>query len=328
MGTIIPFGYRKDGLMSSLFFKKVNFYQRINLKTNNLILFLIPTLIWGSTWFIITFQLGVTDPILAVSARFGLAGLILLLYCVLFKYNLSFRLKDHLFMGMQGLFLFGFNYLFVYLAENYITSGLVAASFSTLIFLNIVFAAIILKQKINKRVVIGAAIGLIGIVLIFMDEFTAINTSTDTFKGIIFCIIAIILASLGNITSAYNQREKLPVIQTNLYGMIYGAIALLLVALIKGSSFEFDTSWPFILSLLYLAIFGSIIAFWAYLKLIGNIGPDKAAYVIVVIPIIALILSSIYEGLSWTITTVIGTVLILVGNLISLKRQKKIDVKR
>ncbi len=229
-------------------------------------------------------------------------------------------------MALQGCFLFGFNYLFVYLAENYVTSGLVAAAFSTLIFLNIVFAATILKQKINMRVVYGALIGLIGIALIFNNEFTKIESSANTFKGIIFCIVAIILASLGNITSAYNQREKLPVMQTNMFGMIYGAIALLLVAIIKGSSFEFDISLPFILSLLYLAIFGSIIAFGAYLKLIGNIGPDKAAYVIVVIPIIALILSTIYEGLSWTITTIIGTVLIVIGNLISLKKSKKSSV--
>lgn len=283
---------------------------------------MIPTLIWGSTWFIITFQLGVTDPILSVSYRFGLAAILLLLYCLIFKYNLSFALKDHLFIALQGFFLFGFNYLFVYLSEQYLTSGLVAAAFSMLIFLNIFFAAIFLKQKINRQVVYGALVGMAGIVLIFKEEIVGLDVSTNNFKGIMYCIASIILASLGNITSAYNQQKKLPVMQTNMFGMFYGAIALFVVALINGSSFSFDTSLSFIISLLYLAIFGSVIAFGSYLKLIGKIGPDKAAYVIVVVPIIALIISNIFEGLTWTITTITGAILIITGNLISLKKTK------
>ena len=225
-------------------------------------------------------------------------------------------------MGMQGSFLFGFNYLFVYLAEQYLTSGLVAAAFSILIFLNIFFAAIILKNKVRTSVVFGAILGVGGIVLIFKEEFITLDFSNNNFIGLLYCLVAIILASLGNITSAYNQRKNLPIIQTNMYGMIYGSLALLIVALISGSSFVFDSSWPYMLSLFYLAIMGSIIAFGAYLKLIGNIGPDKAAYVILVAPIIALFISNYFEGFQWTLYTISGTLLIVTGNLLSLKKTR------
>ena len=222
-------------------------------------------------------------------------------------------------MALQGFFLFGFNYLFVYLSEQYLTSGLVAAAFSILIFLNILFAAIILKNKIRFKVMFGAILGVSGIVLIFKEEFITLDLSNDNFIGLLYCFVAIILASLGNITSAYNQRQKLPIIQTNMFGMIYGSIALLVVAILTGSDFVFDTTWPYLVSLLYLSVMGSIIAFGAYIKLIGNIGPDKAAYVILIAPIIALFISYYFEGFQWTPYSVSGTFLILTGNLISLK---------
>lgn len=292
------------------------------MKSSNFLLFIIPTLIWGSTWFIIKFQLGVTDPLLSVSYRFGIAGLLLLAYCVVFKLDLKFSKRSHLLMALQGFFLFGFNYLFVYLSEKYLTSGLVAAAFSILIFLNIFFAAIILKNKVRNRVVFGAILGVGGIVLIFKEEFITLDLSNDNFVGLLYCLVGITLASLGNITSAYNQRQKLPIIQTNMFGMIYGSLALLAVAILSGSSFIFDSSWTYLLSLMYLAIMGSMVAFGAYLKLIGNIGPDKAAYVILLTPIIALFISNYFEGFQWTPYSVSGTILIVLGNLISLKKTK------
>ena len=171
-------------------------------------------------------------------------------------------------------------------------------------------------------VVLGAVLGVGGIVLIFREEFITLDLSNENFIGLLYCLVAIILASLGNITSAYNQRKNLPIIQTNMFGMIYGSLALLIVAVIFGGSFVFDTSWSYILSLLYLAIMGSIIAFGAYLKLIGNIGPGKAAYVILVAPIIALFISNYFEGFQWTPYTISGTLLIVMGNLLSLRKSR------
>ncbi len=290
---------------------------------SNYLLFIIPALIWGSTWYIIKYQLGTVDPIVSVAYRFGLGGIILLGYSKIRKLPLSFTKQQHFFIALQGVLLFGTNYWLVYLSEQYLSSGLVAVAFSTLIFMNIVFGAIFLGDKIKKQIIIGAIFGLLGTVLIYQAEFRRIDLTNDQLKGLIFCICSIIFASLGNITSSNNQRKfKLPVIQTNGFGMLYGAAAMLLIALFSGKSIHFDTSFSYISSLAYLTIFGSIIAFTSYLTLIGKIGASKAAYVIVVIPVIALTISTIFEGYKPDIYAFMGIVLIILGNVLALRNKK------
>ena len=227
-------------------------------------------------------------------------------------------------MVLQGFLLFGFNYFFVYISEQYLTSGIVAAGFSLVIFLNAIFGAIFLKVPLNPVVIISGFIGVSGVLLIFKDDIEALSLSSDSFRGMIYCILSVVFASLGNITSAYNQRKKLPVIQTNMYGMLYGAIILILTAFVSGGKISFDTSIPYIGSLLYLAIFGSVLAFGTYLKLIGEIGPDKAAFVLSVVPLIALIISSVFEDLEWTIFTISGTIMIIIANYITLAKRTKL----
>ena len=131
----------------------------------NLFLFLTSCLIWGSTWLIIKFQLGVVDPLVSVTYRFLLAGLILLIYSKLKKINLKYGLKDHFWLAMQGVFLFGINYWLVYLAEVNLTSALVAVVFSTLVFMNVINGLIFLRTPIKRHMSIGAVVGMSGIAL-------------------------------------------------------------------------------------------------------------------------------------------------------------------
>ena len=278
-------------------------------------------MIWGSTWLVIKFQLGVVDPLLSVCYRFGLAGILLIVYAKAFKLNLSFTFKQHLLIALQGTLLFGLNYWLVYLSELYLTSGLVAVAFSMLIFLNIFFGAILLKYSIKRSVIYGAILGLAGTFLLFKQELTAFNWGNESFLGLVYCATAIVLSSLGNITSAYNQKQKIPVIQTNAFGMLYGALLMLIMALVMGKPISFDPSYSYVLSLFYLAIFGSIIGFGCYLTLIGRIGADKAAYAIVLIPVVALILSSIFESFQITYYAVSGIFLILTGNILALRKK-------
>ena len=168
---------------------------------------------------------------------------------------------------------------------------------------------------------VGAAFGLTGTALIFRQELLVFSMNDETFRGLIYCAIAITLSSLGNITSAYNQKQKLPVVQTNAYGMLYGAGLMFLMAMVWGTPIKFDTSLPYLVSLLYLAVFGSIIAFGCYLTLIGRIGADKAAYAIVLIPVVALILSSLFEGFEITPYAFLGVVLIIGGNVLALRKK-------
>ncbi len=290
------------------------------MKNNNAILFAIPTLIWGSTFYAIKFQIGEIDPLWSVSYRFILAGLILFLYCRIRKLAFSFTFNDHLRIMLQAAMLFGFNYWFVYMAEADLTSGLVAVAFSGVIFLNILFGRIFLEKKTTPKVFIGAILGVIGTALLFYEDLGEIAFADLPIASLILCFSAVVIYSLGNIIWASNQARKMPIIQTNAFGMLYAGLLMALIAGITGSPPAYLLSFEYMGSLIYLSIFGSIIAFGGYLTLIGNIGADRAAYVNIAIPVIAVSLSAIFESYQLTTLVGLGMVLILVGIYIVLAK--------
>lgn len=287
---------------------------------NNTLLYITTVLIWGSTWLAITFQLGTVPAELSVAYRFALASFILFIYSLIRRLPLRFSWRDHRFFALQGLLLFSLNYILIYVAEIYLASGLVAIIFSMIVIFNIIFGPIFLRNPIRIRVVVGGIIGLIGLTLMFWPELSMLNLSSQRATGLILAICGTLSASLGNIVSARNQRHDLPVVQTNVFGMAYGAFVMLLLAILKGSSLTFDFSAEYVLSLLYLSLFGSVIAFGTYLTLLGKIGPDRAAYVTVTFPIIALLLSTLFEDLVWTLLQICGVLVVIIGNVIVLLR--------
>jgi drug/metabolite transporter (DMT)-like permease len=287
---------------------------------NNALLYAGTVLIWGSTWFAITFQLGTVDPALSVAYRFALAAAVLFVYCALTRRRLRFGVEEHLFMLLQGTLLFGVNYLLFYQATGYLTSGLVAVIFSTVIVMNIVNGALFLGTRVQGRVLLGAGIGLVGIVLVFLPELTAFDLSDKGAFGLLLSIAATFSASLGNILSARNQRRAIPIIQTNAYGMTYGALLIFGYALAAGAPLAFDPSPAYIISLGYLALFGSIAAFGCYLTLLGRIGADRAAYATLLFPVVALAISTVFEGYRWTAYGLTGMSLVLIGNFLVLSR--------
>lgn len=292
----------------------------------NVLFYALTVLIWGSTWLAIKFQLGIVDPVVSITYRFALAAIILLLWCYIRKLKMAFTLKDHLFMALQGGLLFAINYWLFYLAELYLTSGLAAVIFSTIIVMNVVNGGIFLKTPFNSKVLVGAFFGLCGITLVFRPELAGLrlnggfNLNDSRILGIVLCLAATVLASLGNIVSARNQRNGLPVIQTNAYGMAYGALIMLIVIFITGKPFDFVASPIYIGTLVYLSVFGSIVAFGCYLSLVGRIGADKAAYSTLLFPIVALIISTIWENYHWSGEALAGVSLILAGNLLMVKK--------
>ena len=172
----------------------------------------------------------------------------------------------------------------------------------------------------------GGTIGIVGIFLIFQDELTAFTLSDENFVAFLMALGSVTLASTGNILSAFNQKNKLPVIQTNAFGMIYGSIIVLSIALLSGKSFSIDLNFSYLSSLLYLSIFGSIIAFTTYLNLLGRIGPDKSGYISLVMPVIALLISTVLEGYQWTVYGITGLILILSGIFMALQKKKSNSV--
>jgi drug/metabolite transporter (DMT)-like permease len=289
----------------------------------DLTLYTATVLIWGSTWLVITFQLGEVDPILSVAYRFTLASLLLLGYCLLRRINLRFTLRQHLFIALQGVLLFSLNYLLVYLAELRLTSGLVAVIFSTLVFMNVLTGALFIGTSVRLNVLLGASIGLVGISLVFLQELSAFSLQDSGFIGLLLSLGGTLFASLGNIAASRNQREGLPVLQTNAFGMGYGAVLMFIFALISGTPFRFEATTAYIASLLYLSAFGSIVAFGAYLTLLGRIGADRAGYASLLFPLVALGLSTLFEGYLWSASALLGVLLVLTGNLLTMSRKPR-----
>lgn len=283
-------------------------------------LYLTSVLIWGSTWYAIKFQLGTVAEEVSLVYRFALASFILIVFCLLSRRKLRYSLSQHGYMALQGLFLYSTNYLIFYWATGLLTSGIVALLFSTVILMNIVNGAIFVGASVSHRVVSGACVGIAGIAAIFWSEISAVENSAETWRGLWMCLVATWCASIGNILSARNQKQGLAVVQTNAWGMCYGAVIMFVYALYSGVSFDYDPSIAYSLSLIYLSVFGSIIAFGCYLTLIGRIGADKGAYAAVLFPVIALGISTLFEAYQWTPQAVFGFALVLLGNYLVLTR--------
>jgi drug/metabolite transporter (DMT)-like permease len=293
----------------------------------NLLFYSAVVLIWGTTWFAILFQLGEIDPLVSVIYRFSLASLILWAYCLFTRRKMRFSLREHMFMAQMGVFLFCLNYWLFYVAELYLTSGLVAVVFSTMVIFNILFGAVFMGTPIRPKVVMGAVLGLTGIGMVFRPELAAFTLSDKGMIGLLLSLAATVSASLGNITSARNQLASIPVVQANAWGMSYGTLCMITAAVLTGKEFSFQTTLSYTASLVYLALFGSVLAFGMYLTLIGRIGADRAAYTSLLFPIVALALSMLFEGYRWSVMAVTGVVLILMGNFLVLSRMEEKEME-
>lgn len=285
---------------------------------NNVTLYLAAVLIWGSTWLAITFQLGKVPPAVSVAYRFALAGLFLLVWSLARRVRLRFSLREHLWMAMQGALLFGLNYVCVYLAEGQISSGLVAVIFSLLVFFNIVGTRLFFGTPLRATTLLAAALGVGGVALIFLPELSRPSGNGSVLWGVIYSVVATVSASFGNLVSARNQRHGLPVVPLNTFGMLYGAAFVAIFAFATHQTFAFQFTARYVLSLVYLALFGSVLAFGAYLTLIGRIGAERAGYALVAIPIVAVLLSVAFEGLHLHTLAVLGIALCVGGNVLVL----------
>ena len=290
---------------------------------SSLSLYLISVLIWGSTWFAITFQFGPVPPAVSVAYRFALAGSILVAWAAVRRLRLRFPVRDHLWLALQGLLLFGINYVCVYLAETQITSGLVAVAFSLLVVMNIAGSRVFFGTPLRPVILVGAAIGIVGVALVFLPEIRGGAATGSARLGVALALVGAVSASFGNLVAYRNYTHGLPLIQQNAFGMLYGAIAVAAYALLDREPFSFDGSARYLLSLAYLALFGSIVAFGAYLALLGRIGADRAGYVTVAIPVVAVLLSSLFEGLKWRPSLAIGVLLCVAGNVAVLREKAR-----
>jgi drug/metabolite transporter (DMT)-like permease len=290
--------------------------------TKSLWLYLSVVLIWGSTWFAIRFQLSL-PPLNSVLYRFALATALCFAWSFLRREELSYPWRQHLVFAAQGVCLFSLNYILFYHAERFIASGLVAATFTLVIYTNMIGLRVFYGQLFSRSLIVGSLLGGVGICLLFWDSIVQFKTDQSGVIGLALGGIATLSASGGNLISVGLARKKIPVIASTSWGLLYGSTFTLILLVASRGSLVFDTSASYLASLVYLALFGTVFAFAAYLKLIGDIGADRAAYANILTPVIALILSAWFEDFHWHWWTVVGMLFCGAGNYWTLHRKAR-----
>ena len=279
--------------------------------------------IWGSTWLAITFQLGTVPPEASVAWRFLLASLLIFAYRGARGLPLRCRPAQHAWIALQGVMVFGVSYICVYLAEQNVVSGLVAVGYSASPLLAMLGMRLFFRTPMTASVIAGSILGIVGISLVFWPEFAHLRGDRRTAVGAAYTAAAVVVSTLGSLAAHRNHEAKLPLWQTMAWGMLYGALFSLAVTIAEGRALAFERTAGYVLSLLYLAILGSIVAFAAYLTLMRRIGAARAGYIGVMVPIVALVISAAFEGFRWHALTFAGIAISVAGNVIVLRRRER-----
>ena len=281
-------------------------------------------LVWGTTWYAITFQLGRTTPEVGVALRFALAGLTVLAMCAWRGLPLRFSRIAHARLAWQGAFLYGVSYICVYHAERHIASGLVAVGYSASPLVAGLGARLLFGVPTSRRFVLGGVLGIAGVALIFYPEFGKTAGSDAAALGALFTVASVLLSTIGSLTASRNASHGMPMWPALGYGMVYAAAVCVGVALLQGQRVAPDAaalalpSWW--ISLLYLALVGSVMTFACFLTLQERIGPGPAGTIGVMTPLLALVVSMAFENFHPNVLTFVGATLAVLGNAMMLRR--------
>jgi drug/metabolite transporter (DMT)-like permease len=288
-----------------------------------LVPFAIVTLIWGSTWIVIRDQIGVVPAAWSVSYRFGVAGLALAAYALATRQSFRLDRRGLAFAAAVGVLQFVLNFNFVYRAEAYITSGLVAVVFALLLVPNALFARVFLGQRMGAQLLAGSAVAVAGVSLLFVQEARADpNGAATTVTGIALTACAILAASAANVMQATETARRYPMVPVLAVAMLIGAGVDAAYALLTVGPPSFEWRWGYVAGILYLGLFASALAFTLYFRVIRAIGPAKAAYSSVIVPVIAMLLSTLFEGYRWSLLAGAGGVLTGIGLVIALTARR------
>lgn len=293
------------------------------LVSSNFFLFFTCAGIWGSTWTVIKYQLIGPDPVVSVLYRFVISASLMFLFAKWSQHSLRYSSRHHLIFLLQGTCNFSINYIFTYWAEQYAPSAIVATAFTLLVAYNIIGMKIFYKKRIAPMVYLGALLGIVGIGFIFSNELMEVKTRSTNLTGLGLGLIGTFFASSGNLLSYKSHLNKVPVSVSSAWGMLYGALVTLILALVQGKEFTFNFPSVYWLSLIYLSVFGTVIAFGAYFTLVGRIGAERAGYTSILSPVIAIMFSMALENLQLSRYLVIGLLFCLLGNFITLSSQNK-----
>lgn len=282
----------------------------------NALLYGLVVVIWGTTWIAIFLQQGPVAAPVSIFWRFAVASATIMLVLLALRRLRTLALRDHLFCLLQGCCVFCFNFWCFYTAAAWINTGLESVIFSMAVLYNAINCFIFFGQRPPARFWYAALLGLCGIITLFWEDVVASGWNNGLLLGIGLSALGTYGFSLGNMISMRHQRRGIETMTTNAWAMFYGTVMIGIIALIRGDNFMPEWTVSYIGALLYLAIFGSVIAFGAYFTLVGRIGPGKAAYSTLLFPLVALSISTVYEGYVWHLNGILGLLLILTGNMV------------
>lgn len=281
-------------------------------------IFFVVVLIWGSTWIAAKFQLGTIAIEWALVYRMALAAALIWGYLLLRGRTPKLTRSDHLAMLGLGALMFGANYVTAYAAIERIPSGLVALISSLLVPINAIALRMFFSQPLNVRVLSGAAFGFLGLGMVFWHDLAALRWSESTTAGVWLSVASVGLVAFGQMIAVRNGRRGISTLGAMAWGMTYGVGLLIVFGMLRGSPVTFDFSTRYLVSLVYLVFVGTIVAFSLYLTLINRMGADRASYVTVLYPIVALLISTWLEDYRWSLSAVAGVALVIAGNSLAL----------
>lgn len=287
----------------------------------SIIFFLLILFFWGASWIAIAWQAGDVPSLVSIFYRFAFAGPIFMVALRVCRRLQPVSARDHLFFMLQGLLLFSLNFVGFYLATRYIASGLVALVMSVTIVLNGINSRLFYGLPFSRQTMVAAAFGIGGLGVVFFREI-AVSLDIDTIKGVVLAILGTCSFSLGNMVSIRNNMKNVDLVTATAWAMCYGSLATLGLIWMMGFSLVWDPSIRYIGALAFLVLGASIGGFTLYLRLLTKIGATRAAYVLVVTPVIALVLSAAFEGFQWHANTFFGLCLVMAGNIMVLKPKR------
>lgn len=282
-------------------------------------LYIVTVLAWGFSWIAMKGQVANVAPEISVFWRFVLAAAIMMIWAKYRGHDLVFALKDHLRFAGLGAFLFSTNFTLFYYGAAHLPSGLLAVIFSTASIFNLFLGLLLFGERPNLLALAAGVLGLAGIGLMFWPRIAGAEFDSQAALGLALCIGGTLSFCLGNMLSADAQRHGIGVTPATAWGMVYGTAFLGIFAAFRGQDFAVELSVTYLGSLVYLAIVASVIAFASYLTLLGRIGSARAGYATVLFPVVALSLSTLFEGYQWTPLAAAGVVCVLGGNLLMLR---------
>lgn len=279
-------------------------------------------LIWGTTWYAITWQLGVVDPIVSVVWRFGLAALVLFAGCLIARQPVRLNKAQHLAAIGQGAFVFALSYAFVYQSEERVASAIVAVIFAALAFLNLILFRVVGGQKASPAAWLGAGLGVLGVIVLSGSEMIAADMGRHALVGIGMAVVAVMSSALGNFFSWKGQQAGSPVLGSTAWAMAYGTAMLAIYGFATGVEWGIEMTAGYLISLLYLAVFGSVVAFAVYFWVARTRGYALASYISALTPPIAMLVSVLFEGARFGWPALAGLLLVLSGQALLIRAPK------